>query len=338
MRHLAVGLFVALLVVGARAGHAHDSTAPSTHPQVVLKVASIESPLSPLGLELAGFRRHVEETTRGEVRVKLLLRGCLGDEATLVERTREGRVQAFAGSLAVLSRLLPELEVLRSPYLFRGTQHAERALDRGVRDALERALPRVGLRFAGWGPSAFRVWLTRGSHLRRPADTHDRRVAAARGPADAALYRALGMTPVAADPATRAGEALAKGAIDAIDVTLLDAAAAGHDRVATHVVTSHHALEPQIVVYSARWFEGLPEQIQRELEKLPSTLVEQARKAQHELEKRLLAHLRARKLEVVDPTNAERSAFLRVTRATRRELAEAAGPAGASLLQATGQR
>lgn len=336
MRRVALALAAAFTTAGTDAGPAHGSKEATAHPQIVLKVASVESPRSPLGVQLEAFRRHVEEATEGLVRVKLLLGGALGDEAKLVARTRQGQVQAFAGSLTALAQAVPAVEVLGSPYLYRDTREAERALERSVRPALERLLPQAGLHFAAWGPSAFRAWFTRGRDLRRPADARGVRVPSARSAAEAATYAALGMVQVPLAASQRVPDAFREGLIDAFDATLLDAAAASHDLSATRVVLSRHALAAQVVVYSELWFAGLPERIQRDLAAAPANLARGASLARRKMDEHLVTHLRARGVSVLDPTPSERAAFVRVTRGARRELARGTG--ALSLLGATGRR
>lgn len=339
MRRFTLQLAVLVVLTTALATRAHGTDDPTAQPQIVLKVASIESSRSPLGLQLVAFQRHVAMATNGKVRVKLLFDGRLGAEAALVAHLQSGRLQAFAGSVGALSQIVPEIEVLRAPYLQRGqAAQVHRALDRSVRPAVEPLLAAAGLRFASWGPGAFRVWLTRGTHLRRPTDAKGVRVPVARGRAEAATYAALHLTQTPLGAGERPGAALARGAVDAFEATLLDAVAATDDRGASHLVLSRHAFEPQILVFSERWFAGLPEEVQQSLAALPSELLVDARKIASDMETRVLAGLRTRGVEVIEPTRAERAAFVRVTKDARQSLARDARSDAQALLRATGLR
>lgn len=337
MTRVALQIAVLAFAVGV-VRPARGSIEPTAQPQIVLKVGSVESSRSPLGLLLAAFQRHVAQATNGKVRVKLLFDGRLGSEAALVAHVRSGRLQAFAGSVAALSDAVPELEVLRAPYLHRGQAPPDRLLDRSVRAAVERLLPSVGLRFASWGPGAFRVWLARSADLRKVSGATRLRVPLAGGAAEAATHGALRLTQVPLADGERPGAALARGGIDAFEATVLDAVAATDDRGASHLVLSRHGLSPRILVYSERWFVGLPEQVQQSLGALPGELFVDAQRAANDMEKRVLAHLRARGVTVIEPTRAERAAFVRATRDARQALARGARSEAQDLLRATALR
>lgn len=305
--------------------------------QVVLKIASVEAPESPLGTQLQALRTHIEAATVGQVRVKLLLSGALGDEATLVERTRAGSVQAFAGSVAAIAHGAPALEVLLAPYLFESDLEVDRAFDGPVRRAVGPALERAGLRFATWGAGDFRVWFTRRGPLGRPRDATALRVTDAASSAERETYRALRMTEVTAALADTTVPAAAPNSPDVFDDTLLEGAAVTRSRAVRHVTLSRHGFAPTAIVYSERWLEGLPEQVRRELVRLPDALVRDARRNLRQMTPDLLGHLRRRGIEVHEPSRAERAACARATARVARTVAARAGADGWRVLHAVGR-
>jgi TRAP-type C4-dicarboxylate transport system substrate-binding protein len=119
---------------------------------------------------------------------------------------------------------------------------------------------------------------------------------------------------------------------DVFDATLLDAAAASFDRAAQHVTLSRHALHTLIVVYSARWFDGLPEDLQAQLGELPRQLAVDARRAQREAEPRMLQRLARLGIEVHEHDGKQRRAFARATRPVIERLQRELGPEARALL------
>jgi TRAP-type C4-dicarboxylate transport system substrate-binding protein len=307
--------------------------------QFVLKIASVEAPGSPLGGQLQVLRQHVETATAGQVHVKLLLSGALGDEGTLVERTRAGSVQAFAGSTAAIAHHAPALDVLSAPYLFASDAQVDRAFDGPVRRALGVALPRAGLRLACWGAGDFRVWYARGKFVMRPSDAANLRAIVPRSEAQRATYGALRLAFDAAAPLAQ-GSAWASEvpAVDAFDDTLLDGTALALVRGSTHLTLSRHAYAPTAIVYSERWLAGLPEKLRRDLLRVPDALVRDARASLRAMTPALVEHLRRRGVDVREPSRAERSASARATHRVAKALAARAGADGWRVLSAAQQR
>lgn len=330
--YAATALLGAACFLGTPAARGGD--ARSKPEQLVMKLGSVAARGSPLGAQLHALAQHVERVTEGRIRVKLLLGGTLGDEATLVTRTHAGTLQAYAGSTAALARIAPEFEVLGSPYLFANDAKADRALDGAARRALAADLPRTGVRFAAWGVGDFRVWFTRSRAIRRPADLAGLRVETG----DSAAARATGA--VLWPGATRAAPTASQQADDAPDAfedTLLDGVVRIRERGIRHATLTRHAYAANVIVYSEAWFVGLPEQVQRDLSRIPDALVRDARGVQRALRPRLLELLAERGVEVTEPSRSEQAAFERATRDVARRLALPAGPPGWKLLRAAGR-
>jgi len=298
---------------------------------LVLKVATTQADGSPLIGQLEGFRTYVEQASSGRVQVKQFAAGALGDDAELLKRTRQGSIQAYAGTLDALSGVLPAAAVLGAPYLFDGRRRADAALDGPVRKRLTELLLVQGLRFAMWGPSDFRMWYSRHAPLRRPADAAGLKAPAPASPMRAVLFDALGV--LAGEQPLRPVLGPDSAAPEIFDATLLEAAAASFDRGARHVTLSRHALESTVVVYSARWFDGLPEDLQARLDDLPKELAQRARRAQREAEPRLLSRLARLDIAVHKHDARARRAFESATRNAANKLAKSLGADAQTLLR-----
>lgn len=316
---------------------AHGASESGDPAQVVLKMASVEAIESPLGAQLRALRDHIEATTAGRVRVKLLLGGALGDEATLLERTRAGSVQAFAGSVATLAHAAPALDVMLTPYLFSTDAQADRAFDGPLRRAVAPSLERAGLHFASWGGGDFRVWFHRRGHVGRPADAAGLRVGQAASAAQRETYRALRMTEVLPTLLDSVNPATPVASADVFDETLLAGAPVARSRAVMHVTLSRHAYAATAIVYSERWLQGLPEQLRRDLVRVPDALVRDARRILREMTPELLKHLRRRGIGANEPSRAERAACARATARVARSIAARGGADGWRVLHAVGR-
>lgn len=124
---------------------------------------------------------------------------------------------------------------------------------------------------------------------------------------------------------------------DDAEATVTEAATRGLHQQAKRITLSRHALSPGILVYSQRWFSGLPASSQEMLARLPAESEAQLADDVARLEGELLGAMRARGIEVVEPSSTEQrkssveerhdaSAFLKTldepARALRRQLAQ----------------
>lgn len=91
----------------------------------------------------------------------------------------------------------------------------------------------------------------------------------------------------------------------AVAATVTEGTVRGLHRQATRITLSRHALSPGILVYSQRWFEGLPANSQEMLSRLPTEMEAQLASDVSQLEEELLSAFRARGVDVVEPSVAE---------------------------------
>lgn len=94
-------------------------------------------------------------------------------------------------------------------------------------------------------------------------------------------------------------------ASDDAEATVTEAAVRGLHQQARQIKLSRHALSPGILVYSQRWFDGLPASSQEMLSRLPAESEAQLADDVAHLEEELLEAMRARGVEVVEPSPAE---------------------------------
>ena len=136
-----------------------------------MKIATVAPEGTPWEKQLKQFKRYVEEGSQGRIQVKMFMGGSLGGEKALVRRTSQGTIQVFGGSAAAIGSLVPELDVIESPYLFDTVEQADRALDApATRAQISGLLTKRGFTFGFWAENGFRSWYTKEKQIRTPAD------------------------------------------------------------------------------------------------------------------------------------------------------------------------
>jgi TRAP-type C4-dicarboxylate transport system substrate-binding protein len=309
--------------------------APASAQDYILEMGTVVPAGSPWALQLKRLKKYIEEQTGGRVKVKLRLGGS--NERSLARRTQMGSKQGFAGSVGGLSSIVREVNVLEAPYVFDSVEEADKALDDPeVLKQVRAILAKHQLVFALWGENGFRSYFSR-RPIRTPDDMKGVRYRSQEAVAHVDAYRALGASPVTIDVANTM-TSLQTGVVDGFDNTPLFAMATtwyqGLEDGQRHLFLSRHSYQPGIVVYSKKWFDTLPADIQKVLLSVPYDLTtwgrEQVRKMEPVLEKNLVRY----GYEIHEPTPAELQQFKDKEKGVPDAVAKEVGPEGVKLLNA----
>jgi TRAP-type C4-dicarboxylate transport system substrate-binding protein len=332
---LAVLLGLTLLSVGFSALWASlaPPAAAQEGEQFRMRIATVAPEGTPWEKQLRQLRRHIQSETDGRIRVQMFMGGSLGGEKALVRRVSQGTLECFGGSTAALGTIVNELNVIEAPYLFRSTAAADRALDGPAKDIVMEAVAARGFQFGLWAENGFRSWFTKERPIRTPADLNGLRMRSQESTVHLATYRAYGASPVPID-VTNVLTSLQTGVVDGFDNSPLFAFATSWYQAAGHMIVSRHSYQPGIVVYSKRWFDGLPADLQAVLTSVPQSIVTDGRSQVRSMDPILLRNLGRAGVDVYEPSADELAAFAEVGRPVAAQAARKAGARGRRLLQA----
>lgn len=299
-----------------------------------MKIATVAPEGTPWEKQLRKVRRHVEQNSGNRIKVKMFMGGSLGGEKALVRRTAQGSIQCFGGSTAALGSLVPELNVIEAPYLFQNAGQADAALDRDdVIGQVRTLVEGRGFKFAFWAENGFRSWFTRERPIRTPADLQGLRMRSQEADVHLETYRALGASPVPID-VTNVLTSLQTNVVDGFDNTPLFAFATSWYQAARHFTVSEHSYQPGIIVYSKRWYDGLPADLQTMLTSIPREMVVEGRESVRQMDPILIRNLERYGITVHRPSASERQAFASATRSVPDAVARKAGAKARNLLKA----
>lgn len=319
----------ALVAALASAGRAAEAQEP-----IAMRIGTVAPEGTPWEKQLRNVKAHIESSSGGRIKVRLFMGGSLGGEKALVRRVSQGSLECFAGSTAALGSMVPELDVIESPYLFETTAQADAALDAPpVRQQIGQLVASKGFVFGLWAENGFRSWFTRERPIRTPADLRGLRMRSQEARVHLATYEAFGATPNPID-VTNVLTSLQTGVVDGFDNTPLFAFATSWYQAARHLNLSQHSYQPGIVVYSQTWFNGLPADLQQILSNIPATLTTDGRTAVRRMDPILLQNLQRFGIEVHTPSAAERQQFIAIGRPVQDATARQAGSGATKLLGA----
>ena len=274
---------------------------------VTLKIASVAPEGTPWSEGLQQFKTMVESKTK-HVKVKLFLGGLLGDENETVQQTQRGQIQGVGGSTGAIASLVPELNVLELPFLFRTAKEADHVLDGVALAPLEKAFRAKGLVLGFWSENGYRSFGTSFGFIKSPADLKGRKMRTQENKVHIQMYSAFGASPVPI-PTTEVLTSLQTGVISGYDQTPLYASAAQWLSATKYYTLTEHIYQPAAIVFNKTWFDALPPTDQAILLSARADLVHGMRDEIRALNPILLENFPAMKVQVYKPTAAERASF-----------------------------
>lgn len=296
-----------------------------SQPRHVIKLATEAAADSPQAQQLYALAAELEAHTDGAAQAKIFPGGHIGSGVSLLKRVQAGEVQIAALPYEVLEQSIPVLAVLSAPFVFRDLEQSDRALDRHAPSVLRAILAEANVRFVTQGESVMRHWFVSGDAPVSPRELSERAIWSRDNVAEKAEWEALGITPLAAN-ATSADKPFWFRA------TAAEARLSGRDTLCTTIIRAHDVLSGHLIVMSQVWFDGLPEDVKKELARLKSHSAEEARKAARDLDAELMARMQQRGLEVQDLPAVAMRKFQRHGRRLQRKLAAVDRQHGLKLL------
>ncbi|KPK15197.1 MAG: hypothetical protein AMJ62_10160 [Myxococcales bacterium SG8_38] len=304
-------------------------------PEFVMEVGSTAPSGSPWAAELKRYKKVVEERTGGRLKVKLRL--GRGNERSMTRRVQMGSMQAVAGSIGGMSSIVREVNVIEAPYLFDDYAAADKVLDsKEVTEQFRQLLAERELVFGLWAENGYRSYFSR-MKIRKPADMKGVRFRSQESLAHVKTYQAFGASPVPIDVGNTL-TSIQTRIVDGFDNTPLFATAGtwyqGLDEGERNLFLSRHCYQPAALVYSKKWFDTLPKDVQSALTVVDQELVEWGRKQVRIMEPVLLKNLERYGYDVYEPSAKELAPFKEVQKNVPDEIAKETGPAGVALLKA----
>lgn len=299
--------------------------------EVIITLGSVAPQDSPWHALLTKYEKAVEAKSNGRVDVRLKLGGVLGDENEMVTKCRRGQVQAVGVSTGALASLVPELNIVELPYLFRTPEEADHVLDTVLADPMDKLFRERGFVLGFWSENGFRNFGTRDGAIRKPEDLRGKKMRAQESPVHMAMYRAFGAaaTPL---PTTEVPQALATGNVDGFDQSALFTIAASWYKSIKHYSLSQHIYQPAVITYNAEWFDKLPADLQKIIVEEGRAMQPKGRKLVRQILAELLGMLKQNQVEVHELTAQERLAFEKLAKPTWAEFKKTHGAKAGKLL------
>ena len=190
------GVALALAGVVASVAFCGAVSAPANAAGKVLefKFADVQPAQGIYGRYEQKFAKLMDERTKGAVKISVFASGALGGEKDVMEQLRIGSVQI---SLIGLT-LIPYLDVIWGPYVFRDNDHAKKVLQGEIGDSWKARVLKEsgGLRLIDYVYFGPRELTTKSIAAKTPAQLKGLKIRVMEAPIYLATWKALGASPV----------------------------------------------------------------------------------------------------------------------------------------------
>ena len=286
----------ALLLALGLAGVAADAGA---QPKTTLKYAIEVDTRHPYYRASEFLAKRAAELSGGRLEVQLFPSAQLGGSREMVEGMQVGTMEMTMSTVAVMSRVVKELQVLDLPFLFRDFAHLHAYLDGAAGAEMRDGALKKGIRIL-----AFYTGGTRGVYARKPLrgmdDLKGLKVRTLEAPIVTATWRALGSIPTPI-PFPEVYSALQSGVVDAGEGNIVTYRTSKLDEVAPHVLHIRYMITVVVPAISEQVWRKLPPEMQKALEEAMRESVAVERRLNEEDENGNIADLRAKGRTVVVP-------------------------------------
>jgi TRAP-type transport system periplasmic protein len=291
----------------------------------IIKMATVAPEGSPWHDSVARIQKRWSEESKGRIVLRPFLGGRLGDENQTMAETRRGNIEMVGASVGAVGSLVPEVNMLELPYLFRSVEEADYILDKVILEDLEKIFEERGFKLLMWSENGFRHFGTKYGFVKSPTDMRGRKMRSQENRIHLSTYRALGALPVPI-PTTESMPALQTGVVDGYDNTPLFAFAIGLHTQTKYWTVSDHIYQPGAILMNKKLFDSMPKDLQAILMKDRHQETVDSRAGIRALTPLLIQNLAAAGLEVHTLTPAEREAMAKSVKPVYDEFEKDAPP------------
>jgi len=311
---------IALALCGLAVALSPDRTVEAG-PAHVINFGTMAPADTPWSEQLIDIKKRLEADSGGRVQVKLFLGGSMGGELEMLQDVQKGeRLQGGGFSTGAMGQALEidELLMVELPYLFRDNNEADAVLDQVLYEPVSKKLTKKGIKFYAWAENGWRNMGTKGGPATTPEQMKTYKVRSQESPVHLDMWKALGVQAIA-KPTTEVLPALNTGIVTGYDQTPLFALAGGWIQPVTHYTLTRHIYQPAAVVYSQKFHDSLPADLQAILMKDAEIEGAKGRKNVRALEAELIETIGSMGVTVVNLEAEQVKAYRQATRPVHKQ-------------------
>ena len=267
--------------------------------QTAMKINISLAQNSHQGVAIDTFAKEVEKRTNGRYKIQAFYSGSLGAERESVEAVQLGTQELTFTSTGPVPNFVPEVAILDIPFLFRDYAQARAVLDGPIGQDLLQKFPPKGIVALAWGENGFRHMTNSKHAVNAPDDLKGLKMRTMENPVHIQAYKQFGIipTPMAF---TEVVTALQQGTVDGQENPLSVITSAKLDQVQKYLSLTGHVYSPALILMNKAAWDKLPPADKQAFLDAAKEAVKANRARVDEDEKKAVADLRAKGMNVVD--------------------------------------
>ncbi|MFM2240777.1 MAG: hypothetical protein RJA69_2151, partial [Pseudomonadota bacterium] len=249
MKRMTLKTLVAALAVAAfgATAQAQDKT---------IKFATQNPKGHPIVMGMEKFAEIVQAKTGGKIKVNLFPGGALGSDQANVSAIQGGTLEMASMNSGIFASQVKEFAIYDFPFLFSSEKEAEAVIDGPIGKQLHDKLQEKGIVGLAYFELGFRNITNSRRPITKAEDLEGLKLRVIPNPINVDWVRALGANPTPL-PFPEVYGALEQKAIDGQENPVTVINANKFFEVQKHVVLSNHQYNPQSVVISKKFWDGL---------------------------------------------------------------------------------
>ncbi len=276
-----------------------------------VRLATIAPEGTPWSDQLAAMKKRIESESKGRIKFVTYTGGQLGGEVETLRSLQRGRIQAWGGSIGAVTSIIPELQLLELPYLFFNEKEADYVLDEVLYKPFSSLLDSKGFILHSWNENGWRHFGTKRKPVLKTEDLKGLKVRSQESPIHIEMWKAFGASPVPIS-IPEVMSALQTGLVDGFDNSTLFATATGWYQSINHFVLSAHMYQPGAIIFNKKFWDSLPQDLQKILLGDPKKEAETGRKGVRAIEPEIIALLESEGVKVHKMTDAQKQEFAKL--------------------------
>ena len=251
----------------------------------------------PIVLGMEKFREIVESKSGGKIKVNLFPGGTLGSDQANVSAMQGGTLEMVSMNSGILSSQVKEFAIFDFPFMFGSTKEADAVVDGPIGKKLHAKLEDKGIVGLGYYELGFRNMTNSKRAINKVADIDGLKLRVIPNPINVDWVKALGANPTPL-PFPELYAALEQKAVDGQENPVATINGAKLYEVQKHLTLTGHQYNPQSVVISKKFWDGLSAAEKKIVADAVSESAKFQRTTARTLEASLLENLKKNGMEV----------------------------------------
>jgi tripartite ATP-independent transporter DctP family solute receptor len=252
-RHILKTLLAAVALSGLGLAQAQDKT---------IKFATQNPKGHPIVVGMEKFKELVEAKSGGKIKVNLFPGGALGSDQANVAALQGGTLEMVSMNSGILANQVKEFAIFDFPFMFGGETEADAVLDGAFGHKMHAMLADKGLIGLTYFELGFRQITNSKRPITKVEDLEGLKLRVIPNPINVDWVKALGANPTPL-PFPEVYSAMEQRAIDGQENPETVIAANKFYEVQKHIVISNHQYNPQSILISKKFWDGLNSEQQK---------------------------------------------------------------------------